>query len=73
MYNSSYNFMHIILKLHMCFGHGLKMCMWFGYNPQIILSLFSTGERGGLVFNASDSESRSQGFEPHSGQTVLCI
>ena len=22
--------------LHSCFGHGLKICMWFGYNPQII-------------------------------------
>ena len=30
------------------------------------------GERGGLVVNASDSGSRGQGFEPHSGQTVLC-
>ena len=24
----------------MCFSHGLKMCMWFGYYPQIIFSLF---------------------------------
>ena len=31
-----------------------------------------SGERGGLVVNASDSGSRGQGFEPHSGQTVLC-
>ena len=23
------------LKLHWCFGHGLKICMWFD-NPQII-------------------------------------
>ena len=30
-----------------------------------------SGERGGLVVNASDSISRGQGFEPHSGQTVL--
>ena len=30
------------------------------------------GERGGLVLNASDSGSRGRGFEPHSGQTVLC-
>ena len=22
-------------KLHRCLGHGLKMCMLFGYNPQI--------------------------------------
>ena len=30
------------------------------------------GERGGLVVYASDSGSRGRGFEPHSGQTVLC-
>ena len=30
------------------------------------------GERGGLVVNDSDSGSRGRGFEPHSGQTVLC-
>ena len=29
-------------------------------------------ERGGLVFNVSDFGSRGRGFEPHSGQTVLC-
>ena len=31
-----------------------------------------TEERGGLVVNASDSGSRGRGFEPHSGQTMLC-
>ena len=30
------------------------------------------GERGGLMVNASDSGSRGRGFEPHSGQIVLC-
>ena len=33
--NSSYSFMPILLKLYGCFSHGLKMCMWFGYHPQI--------------------------------------
>ena len=37
---SSYSFILILLKLHRCFGHGLKICMWFGYKPQIILLLF---------------------------------
>ena len=36
MHNSSYSFMLILLKLHRWFGYGLKMCMWFGNNPQII-------------------------------------
>ena len=31
--NSSYNFIPIFLKLCTCFLHGLKMCIWFGYNP----------------------------------------
>ena len=38
--NSSYSFIPILLKLHWCFGHGLKICMWFGYNPQIIFCCF---------------------------------
>ena len=43
--NSSYSFMQIALKLYMCYGHGLKICMWFGYNPWIIfLSFFSQFE-----------------------------
>ena len=29
--------MLILLKLHRSIGHGLKTCMWFGYNPQIRL------------------------------------
>ena len=34
--NSSYSFMPIDFKLYMYYGHGLKICMWFGYNPWII-------------------------------------
>ena len=41
---SSYNFMPIHLKLYMCYGHGLKICMWFGYNPYCFLSFFSQFE-----------------------------
>ena len=42
--NSSYSFIPTLLKLHWCFGHGLKICMWFGYNPQIIFVTFSQVE-----------------------------
>ena len=38
--NSSYSFLPIILKLCVCFCHGMKMCMWFGYNCQIIFCHF---------------------------------
>ena len=38
---------------------------YFGYS-------FKAGERGGLVVYASDSGSKGRGFEPKSGQTVLC-
>ena len=33
--NSSYNLIPILLKLYRCFCQRLKMCMTFGYNPQI--------------------------------------
>ena len=38
--NFSRSFIQILSKLHWCFGHGLKICMWFGYNPQIIFCYF---------------------------------
>ena len=37
---SSYSFISILLKLHRCFAHGLKICMCFRYNPQIIFYHF---------------------------------
>ena len=40
--NSSYSFIPIILKLCICFRHGMKMCMWFGYNCQMISVTFFT-------------------------------
>ena len=33
--NSSYSFIPILLKLHRCLDHALKICMWFGYYHQI--------------------------------------
>ena len=30
--NSSYSFVPIVLKLCMCFPHGMRMCMWIGHN-----------------------------------------
>ena len=30
--NSSYSFAPIVLKLCMCFPHGMRMCMWIGHN-----------------------------------------
>ena len=34
--NSSCRFLPIVLKLCLCFLHGMKMSMWFGYNSRII-------------------------------------
>ena len=42
--NSSYSFILILLKLYKCLDHALKICMWFKYNPQFILTLFSQFE-----------------------------
>ena len=33
-------FIPILWKLHSCFGHDLKICMWFGYNTQVIFCHF---------------------------------
>ena len=30
--NSSYSFVLIVLKLCMCFPHGMRMCMWIGHS-----------------------------------------
>ena len=38
---SSYSFLPILSKFHWCFGHGLKICMWFAYNPQIIFYIYN--------------------------------
>ena len=38
--NSSYNFIPIFLKLCTGFLHGLKMCMWFEYNPCLYVCYF---------------------------------
>ena len=40
--NTSCSFMPIFLKLYRCFCHGLKICMWFGYNHQIIFFFIDT-------------------------------
>ena len=40
MRKSSYSFILILLKVHRYFGHSLKICMWFGYNLQIIFYHF---------------------------------
>ena len=34
--------MLIALKLYRCLGHGLKMCILFGHNPEIVCCLFTT-------------------------------
>ena len=39
----SYSFIPIALKLYICYGHGMKICMWFGYNP-LIFFFFSQFE-----------------------------
>ena len=38
--NSSYSLILNLLKLHRCCDHALKICISFGYNPQIIFCHF---------------------------------
>ena len=52
--NFSYSFIPILLKLQWCFGHGLKIYIWFGYNPEIVLLLFSQvklSHFSGIIYN----------------------
>ena len=38
--NSSYSFVPIVLKLWMCFLHGMRMCMWIAHNCWISICHF---------------------------------
>ena len=40
--NSLYNFIHSFMQLCQSFFHGLKMCMWFGFDPADNFCHFST-------------------------------
>ena len=51
---------------HFMFVHYTFSSVWVAEWPP-----FGKGEPGGLMVNA-DSRSRGRGFEPNSGQTVLC-
>ena len=48
--NSSYSFMPIHLKLYMCYGHGLKICMWFG----LFFVIFSQFELSNFFWHFSE-------------------
>ena len=41
-HNSLYNFNPLFMQLCTSFFHGLKICMWFGFNPAINFCHFST-------------------------------
>ena len=66
--NSSYSFIPILLKLHWCFGHGLKICMWFGYNPQIIFCPFFSqielSHFSGIIYNNVNGQGYIVGATP---------
>ena len=40
--NSLYNFIPFFMQLCTSFFHGLKMCMWSGFNPAVNFCHFST-------------------------------
>ena len=53
-------------------GFLMTWLRWKCHTQQKVNLQTLSGERGGLVVNASDPRSRGPGFEPHSGQTMLC-
>ena len=52
--------MLILLKLHRCFGHDLKVSMWYGLSDYFLSLQFCRG-RTGLVVRASDFGSGDPG------------
>ena len=77
--NSSYSFIPIILKLYRCLHHTLKMCMWFGYNPQINFRHFFR-KLNLVVFRYFDNESEwtvcatpPSVFNSDSFETLKCL
>ena len=56
VHNSSYSFMPIALKLYMCYGHGMKICMWFGSNPLIFVFCLFFHNLNLVIFSGIFSE-----------------
>ena len=52
--NSSYSLIPILLKLYRCYDHALKICMLFGYNPQISFVIFSHFELSHFIGHFSE-------------------
>ena len=57
MRNSSFSFIPILLKLYRCCDHALKICMWFGYNPQINFCHFFRNLNLAIFFRHFHNES----------------
>ena len=53
--NSSYSFSSICLKLCRCFQHGIKLWMWFWYNPLIFFFSLPLQFSGTNLSFSSDS------------------
>ena len=56
MFASPPSFTPIPFKLYRCLGHGLKMRILFGYNPQIIFCHF---------FSQNECRGNVEGIEQH--------
>ena len=54
--NFSYSFMCAALKIYMCYGHGLKICIWFGYNPRVIFVILFLYNSNLVIFFGHFSE-----------------
>ena len=69
------SFIQILLKLHWCLGHGLKICMWFGYNPQIIFCLFFRKLNLAIFTGIIDNNVNGQGIPcgPNSSYSFIPI
>ena len=57
-HSPSYNFCQIFLQIYRCFCQGLKMCMTFGCNPQIIFVFFKQFERSNSLVHLLPKHTR---------------
>ena len=68
-------FIQILLKLHWCLGQCLKICMWFGYNLQIIFCLFFRKLNLAIFTGIIDNNVNGQGIPcgPNSSYSFIPI
>ena len=76
---SSYRFIPILSKLQKHFGDGLKICMWFGFNPQIVFLQVELSHFSSIIYNKVNGQGIACGrkssyiFTPNFSKLHWCL